>query len=64
MTLMPFKSKAQVRKFHSMVKSGRLDPEVLEEWEEATPSLSRLPERVKRKNEREKSRASKKRKKD
>jgi len=47
-----------------MVKSGKLDPEVLEEWEEATPSLSRLPERVKRKNERKKSKASKKRKKD
>lgn len=59
---MPFRSKAQLRKFHSMVKSGKLDPEVLEEWEEAAPSLSRLPERVKRKNERERSKAGKKRK--
>ena len=46
---MPFRSKAQVRKFGAMVKRGEMSKKKFDEWLKATPSVKRLPERVKRK---------------
>lgn len=40
---MPYVSKAQARKFHADPKLRSLAPE----WDAATPSLKKLPERVK-----------------
>ena len=44
---MPFKSKAQLRKFAVLVEQGKMKPRVVKEWLEATPSVKKLPERVK-----------------
>ncbi len=53
---MPFKSEAQRRKFHELVKQGKMSQATLDEWERETPK-SKLPERVKgRKKARAKSR--------
>jgi len=53
---MPFKSKAQLRKFFRLAKQGKISDETLQEWIAATPNIVILPERVGR-------RKSKKRKK-
>ena len=56
---MPFKSKAQRRKFAQLLVEGEITPETYEEWNRETGS-ARLPERVKKKS-RKKRAASKKR---
>jgi hypothetical protein len=43
---MPFKSKAQRRKFAELLMKGEISPETFEEWNRETGS-ARLPERVK-----------------
>ncbi len=42
---MPFKSKAQRRKFAQLLVDGEISPEVYEEWNRETGS-KKLPERV------------------
>jgi hypothetical protein len=44
---MPFKSKAQRRKFAELLVKGEISPETYEEWNRETGRAS-LPERVKR----------------
>jgi hypothetical protein len=55
---MPFKSKAQRRKFAELLVKGEISPETFEEWNRST-GKAKLPERVKRtaKRNRSKSRA-------
>ena len=43
---MPFKSKAQRRKFAELLVNGKISPETYEEWNRETGSKE-LPERVK-----------------
>jgi hypothetical protein len=43
---MPFKSKAQRRKFAELLVKDEISPEIFEEWNRETGS-ARLPERVK-----------------
>ncbi len=43
---MPFKSKAQVRKFGAMEKSGELKGGTLKKWAKHTKSIEDLPEKV------------------
>jgi len=45
---MPFKSKAQRRKFAELLVTGKISPETYEEWNRETGGKL-LPERVKRK---------------
>ena len=45
---MPFKSKAQRRKFAELLVNGKISPETYEEWNRETGS-KHLPERVKKK---------------
>ena len=40
---MPFKSEAQRRKFHQLVKEGKMSKATLDEWESAT--TGKLPKR-------------------
>ena len=54
---MPFKSKAQRRKFAALLVEGKISPETYEEWNRETGGKL-LPERVKKK----KKAASRKRK--
>ena len=42
---MPFKSKAQRRKFAELLMKGKISPETFEEWNRETGS-AKLPERV------------------
>jgi len=49
---MPFKSKAQVRKFGAMVKRGEMSKAKFEEWLHKTPNIKKLPERIKKKKKR------------
>jgi len=51
---MPFKSKAQRRKFAELLVKGEISPETFEEWNRET-GKARLPERVKRPAKRGKS---------
>jgi hypothetical protein len=44
---MPFKSRAQRRKFAELLVKGEISPETFEEWNRETGS-ARLPERVKK----------------
>jgi hypothetical protein len=44
---MPFKSKAQRRKFAQLLVEGKIAPEVYEEWNQETGRAT-LPERVKK----------------
>jgi len=46
---MPFKSKAQVRKFYAMEKRGEIAPGTSERWGKETPNINSLPNRKKRK---------------
>ena len=57
---MPFKSKAQRRKFAALLVEGKISPETFEEWNRETGSKS-LPERAGRKTAKRKAatRASK-----
>lgn len=43
---MPFKSKAQRRKFAELLVKGEIEPETFEEWNRETGG-AKLPERVK-----------------
>jgi len=43
---MPFKSKAQRRKFAELLVQGKISPETFEEWNRETGGAT-LPERVK-----------------
>jgi hypothetical protein len=56
---MPFKSKAQRRKFAELLVKGEIAPETFEEWNRET-GRRRLPERVNRKKKKKRS-AKKKR---
>lgn len=44
----PFKSKAQLRKFAQMVKTGEITQSKFDEWASATKNTKKLPERVSR----------------
>ena len=46
---MPFKSKAQRRKFAELLVEGKISPDTFEEWNRETGSKA-LPERVGRKS--------------
>ena len=48
---MPFKSKAQRRKFAELLMKGEISPETFEEWNRETGG-AKLPERVKPKPKR------------
>lgn len=52
---MPFKSKAQRRKFAELLVKGEISPETYEEWNRETGGRE-LPERVKQKGKRAKRR--------
>jgi hypothetical protein len=54
---MPFKSKAQRRKFAALLVEGKITPETYEEWNRST-GRKELPERV-RQGAKKKKRASK-----
>jgi hypothetical protein len=43
---MPFKSKAQLRKFGQLLKEGKISSATFKEWLLATPNIKKLPERV------------------
>lgn len=43
---MPFKSKAQMRKFGELMKQGKITKNTFDEFAHATPSLKNLPDRV------------------
>ena len=46
---MPFKSKAQVKKFGAMVGRGEMSKATFNKWKKHTPNIKKLPERVKKK---------------
>ena len=56
---MPFKSKAQRRKFAQLLVEGKISDQTYEEWNRET-GRKELPERVGTKSKASKSRASKK----
>lgn len=58
---MPFKSKAQRRKFAELLVKGEISPETFEEWNRETGG-KHLPERVKPKTTRRKAAKRKARK--
>lgn len=51
---MPFKSRAQYRKFKQLVGEGKISQEVMDEWTAATPDLKALPNRLKPKKKKKK----------
>jgi hypothetical protein len=59
---MPFKSKAQRRKFAELLVTGKISPETYEEWNRETGG-QQLPERVKAMKKAKKARKAKKAKK-
>ena len=46
---MPFKSQAQMRKFASLEKEGKLPSGTFNKWKGETKDVSKLPERKKKK---------------
>lgn len=56
---MPFKSKAQRRKFAELLVKGEITPETYEEWNRETGG-AKLPERVKKKKKKAKARKARK----
>ncbi|HTH25823.1 MAG TPA: hypothetical protein VL919_11965 [Vicinamibacterales bacterium] len=52
---MPFKSKAQRRKFAELLVTGKITPETYEEWNRET-GRKILPERVKKKAKKKRAR--------
>ena len=56
---MPFKSKAQRRKFAELLVKGDISPEIYEEWNRETGGKI-LPERVKKKAKKRRARKAKK----
>ena len=57
---MPFKSQAQRRKFAELLVQGKISNQTFEEWNRETGGR-KLPERVKRKAVKRKSKTSRKR---
>jgi hypothetical protein len=57
---MPFKSKAQRRKFAELLVKGEISPETYEEWNRETGG-KHLPERVKKKAKKAKKAKARKR---
>ena len=57
---MPFKSRAQRRKFAELLVKGEISPETFEEWNRETGS-AKLPERVKKRTRARKKKAKTKR---
>ena len=55
---MPFKSKAQRRKFAELLVNGEISPETYEEWNRET-GRKELPERVKKKAKKKSTRTAK-----
>jgi hypothetical protein len=53
---MPFKSRAQRRKFAELLVTGKISPETYEEWNRET-GKAKLPERVEPKKKRAKPRS-------
>jgi hypothetical protein len=53
---MPFKSKAQRRKFAQLLVEGKIKPETYEEWNRET-GRKVLPERVRKKTKKKKKKA-------
>ena len=45
---MPFKSKAQMRKFFEMEKQGKLPKGTSKEWAHETKNIKKLPNKVKK----------------
>lgn len=43
---MPFRSKAQIRKFAQMVNDGEMSEEEFRQWLEETENIKKLPELV------------------
>lgn len=43
---MPFKSKAQERKFRELEDQGKLPKGTADRWAKETPSITKLPERI------------------
>ena len=58
---MPFKSKAQRRKFAELLVNGDISPETYEEWNRST-GRKELPERVNRAKKKKRTRKTAKRK--
>ena len=58
---MPFKSKAQRRKFAELLVEGKIKPEVYERWNREA-GKKKLPERVKRRKRAKKTSKARKRK--
>ena len=58
---MPFKSKAQRRKFAQLLVEGKISDKAFEEWNRET-GKKELPERVKAKKKRKKKATARKRK--
>jgi hypothetical protein len=56
---MPFKSKAQRRKFAELLVKGEISPETYEEWNRET-GRKILPERVKKKTAKKKKKKARK----
>lgn len=46
---MPFKSRAQIRKFEQLVKEGKITYTKLVNWIEETPNIDKLPEKIRKK---------------
>ena len=53
---MPFKSRAQRRKFAELLVKGEISPETFEEWNRETGS-AKLPERIRKSAKRRKKKA-------
>lgn len=46
---MPFKSKAQFRKFLQLADEGKISKKELHEWIKKTDDITHLPERIRKK---------------
>ena len=55
---MPFKSRAQHRKFAQLLVEGKISPETFEEWNRET-GRAKLPERVAKASKKPKAKAAK-----
>lgn len=56
---MPFKSRAQLKKFAILLKQGKISIKTFERWIRETPNLKKLPQKVsnkKNKNAKKKNR--------
>jgi len=51
---MPFKSKAQLRKFGELLKEGKISSATFREYLQSTPNIKNLPERVGKKSKNKK----------